>query len=87
MLQNWKNLTNLVKSLTNFNKKLDIKRTFVTTKKFFAKDDEKSKKINKVKLYPGYQASNEEIQQALNEDIHNAQNIFGTFKMKICLIN
>lgn len=83
MLQNWKNITNLVKSLAHFNKKLEIKRTLSTTKNLFAKDDDKSKKKNKVKLYPGYQASNEEIQQALNEQSLNAQNIFGTFKLKI----
>lgn len=79
MLQNWKNLTHLAKLLTKFNKKLEIKRALFTSINYYSKDDESTKKSNKVKLYPGYQASHEEIQQVINHDSSSVQNIFGIF--------
>ncbi|RNA27554.1 hypothetical protein BpHYR1_046687 [Brachionus plicatilis] len=71
MLQNWKNLTRLVK------------RSLITSKYLSAKDDDKTKKTNKVKLYPGYQASHEELQQSLlNEDSSSVQNFYDFFLAK-----
>lgn len=81
MLRRARVLTNLVGQYSNTNKYFitKISTSFCLSDKkkgqFF--DTFSKEKTKKVKLYPGFQTSNEEYQQLLNEENNKSQDVYG----------